>query len=596
MNQYKKIKLVTDTLIETAIDSVPSAFVKSFFENVCGEIDSLQHLAYLGDSEVFTTAESYERFIAASAQVNLISLVKEAILADGEVDDDEIDLAVKILAPAVEAIKRVDPTYKQFSPLTEDELGGLCEHFESNKSFINPVADDEDLHTSVFEGLCCASALNTGTDSLFNLYERLSLLAYKMIVKADGVVTEIEARLFELNSNLFEARRGLVNAFLDAEAREGFLSLINSPRHKDLVEVEGTTSRSSDVGQSPEIALEKSLSELSDLIGLNAVKVEIQRLANYLQVEEKRKSAGLAANKQAIHLVFTGNPGTGKTTVARIMAKLLYGFNVLNEDKLIETERSGLVGGYVGQTAIKTKKVIDSALNGVLFVDEAYTLSGKGGEDFGQEAIDTMLKQMEDNRDSLVVIAAGYTSEMEQFLSSNPGLKSRFTRFIDFPDYNVKELCKIFVLLATKNQYELTSLALANVAIIFHQLYSKRGKNFGNGRLVRNLFEKTLGNHSDRIVTIEGLSKSDLTTISDVDLPYEAAGLDKPYDLSTAKWLAKCPSCEKEPKAKLELIGKKVKCKCGGSFVVPFWNLVPNSLELKKIVSEPDNSDMLLYD
>ena len=198
--------------------------------------------------------------------------------------------------------------------------------------------------------------------------------------------------------------------------------------------------------------------ELDDLIGLGQVKNEVRTLANFVKVQKQREKQGLKVPKMSYHLVFTGSPGTGKTTVARIVARIYKDLGILKSGHTVETDRSGLVAKYMGQTALKTNEIVDSALNGVLFIDEAYALVPEdgNGSDYGQEAISTLLKRMEDDRDRLVVIIAGYQKEMKRFIDSNPGLQSRFNRYIDFPDYSDEELTDIFKMYMKKNQYELT--------------------------------------------------------------------------------------------------------------------------------------------
>jgi SpoVK/Ycf46/Vps4 family AAA+-type ATPase len=219
----------------------------------------------------------------------------------------------------------------------------------------------------------------------------------------------------------------------------------------------------------------------------------------------------------SLHLVFSGNPGTGKTTVARILAKLYKEIGILSEGQLVETDRSGLVAGYVGQTAIKTKKKIDEAMGGVLFIDEAYMLNQEG-ENYGQEAIDTILKAMEDHRDEFIVIVAGYTDLMKEFIESNPGLKSRFNKFFEFPDYTVDELQQIFDLQCKKYQYKLDEDAEKAVKEEIIKLEAEKGENFANAREVRNLFEKIITNQATRVAAIEDVDEETLSTITMEDL------------------------------------------------------------------------------
>jgi SpoVK/Ycf46/Vps4 family AAA+-type ATPase len=220
------------------------------------------------------------------------------------------------------------------------------------------------------------------------------------------------------------------------------------------------------------------------------------------------------------HLVFTGNPGTGKTTVARVLGGVFGALGLLEKGHLVETDRSGLVGGYVGQTAIKTQGVIQQALGGVLFIDEAYALAAnQSSEDYGHEAIDTILKMMEDHRDNLIVVAAGYSEPMKTFLESNPGLKSRFTRFIDFPDYDPDELFTIFESMVQKAEYRLTPEAAARARDLLAAQYAQREAAFGNARLVRNFFERTVARNSDRLAAGANLTKEELSTVQAIDLP-----------------------------------------------------------------------------
>ena len=260
-------------------------------------------------------------------------------------------------------------------------------------------------------------------------------------------------------------------------------------------------------------------SELDSLIGLASVKKEVQTLTNFIKIQQKRAEQGLKSSSVSYHCVFTGNPGTGKTTVARIVADIYKNLGVLKKGHLVETDRAGLVAEYVGQTAVKTNKIIDSALDGVLFIDEAYSLVGGGESDYGKEAVATLLKRMEDDRERLVVILAGYTKDMKQFIDSNPGLQSRFNRYIEFPDYTPDELYQIFALSLKKYDYHVTDDAKVALQHFFEEAVAHKDANFGNGRFVRNIFEKVLEHQANRLASESNLTTERLSEITIEDLP-----------------------------------------------------------------------------
>ena len=270
--------------------------------------------------------------------------------------------------------------------------------------------------------------------------------------------------------------------------------------------------------QPPRRTLEQALAELDGMIGLKEVKAEIHKLVDYTKIVQARKKQGLKVPSISYHCVFTGNPGTGKTTVARILGDIYRELGILKSGHLIETDRSGLVGSYVGQTALKTNKLIDSALDGVLFIDEAYALAGGGKSDYGQEAIATLLKRMEDDRDKLVVVVAGYSKEMRAFLDANSGMRSRFNRYINFPDYSAEELAAMFRMRAKKNQFTLAPDLEEGLVKLMKKVTRHPDPTFGNGRFVRNLFETSVERQAMRLASLKNPTKEQLMTLTMADV------------------------------------------------------------------------------
>lgn len=264
--------------------------------------------------------------------------------------------------------------------------------------------------------------------------------------------------------------------------------------------------------------LEELLEELDSLVGLEKVKKDVHSLMNFIKVANIRKAKGLKVPTISYHLVFTGNPGTGKTTIARLVAQLYYKMGILAKGQLVETDRSALVAGYLGQTAIKTQKVIQEALGGVLFIDEAYSLAGEGEDSYGKEAIETLLKGMEDHRDDLVVIVAGYDELMHKFIDSNPGLRSRFNKFFHFPDYEGEELLKIFERFCSSNGYCISDEVAEKLLGQFQVMYQNRQEHFGNARTVRNIFETAICCQADRIANLSEMTDQDLVVLTENDI------------------------------------------------------------------------------
>ena len=372
-----------------------------------------------------------------------------------------------------------------------DSFVSICDSTSSNSNIqerrsicINVLHKLYEFNDKVEENFKIPYFLKKVDDDLYNQYMVIVYRCASVIAKADGTINEVESQWL---SQLVSITGGINE---DKVLRYDLDENSNSP-----------------------------MDELQFLIGLDSVKKEVVSLANFIKMRQMREANGLKAPGISYHCVFTGNPGTGKTSVARILAGIFKELGVLKSGHLIETDRSGLVAEYVGQTAVKTNKIIDSALDGVLFVDEAYTLVG-GQNDYGKEAIATLLKRMEDDRERLIVILAGYTNEMEDFINSNPGLRSRFNRFINFPDYSAEELFDIFTLNTIKNEYVLSDDAVQYLKLRLGEVIKNKRKDFGNARFVRNYFELAIEHQANRLSTEIDLTAEKLSelTLEDVSV------------------------------------------------------------------------------
>ena len=342
--------------------------------------------------------------------------------------------------------------------------------------------------------------------------DQLTLLLL-LFAAVDDVVSEPEAGFVNACSDLLLALCGGLEGDRPALKADEF---VTRPRTSAPPEEEPAPVEDKPL---PPPDLDQVLAELDALCGLERVKKDVKSLINLVKVQKLRQEQGLPVSPMSLHLVFLGNPGTGKTTVARLLARIYHAIGILSKGQLVEVDRSGLVAGFVGQTAIKTQEAVQKALGGVLFIDEAYALvNQENGNDFGREAIEVLLKNMEDHRDDLIVIAAGYSGLMEKFIHSNPGLESRFNKYFYFEDYTGPQLMEIFQSVCQKNGYVLSPEAAQWAEQDFLSLYEGRDENFGNARDVRNLFEKAVSRQSDRVAQLESPTREQLMELRVEDL------------------------------------------------------------------------------
>ena len=551
-----------------------------------------------GILDVYRVEPTFPKNIVSLALASdFLSTMIGAIVADHEVEEDELYTAFTLAKPLSQIYVSID-RYRHYDRMDLQRARGFLQDFWLDSGWFGGAAT---CSTRFLGAVLCTMVSRLQGD-----WETLNVYALAIQKILAGVFngeprTATEYAFVDSLANMFASLRGEAAGTSTDRSMQDTPS-VGSPDapyaaadddrwYESLME--DSDGKSVDVmgvheSLTPERALEEAVADLESLIGLPGVKAEVNRLMAFLKIQQQRRQHGLRESGQTLHFVFTGNPGTGKTTVARIVSKILYGFRLLNSTKVVECDRSDLVGGYVGQTAIRTSDLIETALDGVLFIDEAYTLAGDSmtyghGDMFGDEAINTLLKRMEDHRDRLVVIAAGYPKPMERFIHANPGLESRFTRYITFEDYTIADLCRIFEKFCRDAEYVLSTSSRAYASLLFTIAYNQRDERFGNARFIRNVFERATSLHSERLASLpaEQIRKETLVTFDAKDISFEWAKdvSVKDVDLSNARWAAECPGCNNLTKGTLHFLGQRVTCKkCNQSFTFPWWSLIPETV------------------
>ncbi len=507
-DSYDVLENVTDLFIDKTSDSGFQDKIKS----MSGELSRLEDetMNIITDMDnlnfLFTEAKKVTRAIVSILDEISDNNLKETIIndifiltslcsmVDGEMSDEELLMISLVMMPlnpsrSRETAEKVRDIFS-FDGFPMHYRGYIINYWDELSSFLKESSiktDDGSLSSMQV-------IMKYDKDTGKNLSDKYAAMLYtycQVLTKADGKLKKVEEeRLAEVRALIYQKR--------DAEG-------------EDVGQV---------IEEEPEETLEAVMEKINNLVGMDKIKEEIQTFVNLIKVQKERKERNLPVTEMSLHAVFYGPPGTGKTTIARLLGKVYRCLGLLSKGQLVETDRAGLVAGYVGQTAIKVDEMVQKALDGVLFIDEAYSLSpADGGKEFGQEAIDAVLKRMEDYRERFVVIAAGYTDEMQRFINSNPGLKSRFSRYFYFDHYTPDELIQIFDIFCKNVEFTVTDPAREKLLMILTELHSMRTKSFGNGRLVRNIFEKMIERQANRIADISPLTDEILCSIEETDIP-----------------------------------------------------------------------------
>ena len=489
------------------------------------------HMEYLADqlsnlTFLVKTLDVFKYLCPSVQDLNIISLESLILddlfkwfsylgLGDGKITDNELEFINSLLNTSYskdDILKLSDTKLDKDLPLSFKCLGEL-DSFAQNLDMSGLNTSYELFNCYKLLGKFFITVDNELNDDVLKLYEKY-IKNIEYALKRNGIdLNPSFSSPISIESNVSK----FDNIFIDGKIP------IGSSKNKNPNENKGNSEDSEDMdnvqitdneSEEETHSLEEYMEELNKLVGLENVKKDVNSLINLVQIRKIREERGIKQPAMSLHLVFSGNPGTGKTTVARLLSKIYHEMGLLSKGHLVETDRSGLVGGYVGQTAIKTQKVIQSALGGILFIDEAYSLASTSENDYGHEAIDTLLKAMEDHRDDLIVIVAGYTKLMDNFLHSNPGLESRFNKFIYFSDYDAKQLYEIFLLMASGANLTLDEGAQKYAKEYFEAMYEHRSSNFANGRAVRNFFEEVITAQANRLAPKKDITDEELNTLT----------------------------------------------------------------------------------